>query len=208
MLAAVHLLAATALIQPSLQPLPARATALPRHGLGIVLQLNGDGERGDTAVGGLGARFTQLRGVVTPTTQSKNAAAPAPAKEEEEGGEMSIKELLTEYGVIALLFHFTVWTTCLVSVYSILSFGVDIDSLLPDWARASDGEGGAAAAGAAGKIAATLGLVEAIGPARLALTVAATPGVSKRARQYAVVRDTEEFVAGAWDRVFGGGERE
>ena len=54
------------------------------------------------------------------------------------------------------------------------------------------GEGGfAAATGSLGTLAVTLGLVEAIGPARLALTVAATPAISERARKYEIVRDTE-----------------
>ena len=45
-----------------------------------------------------------------------------------------------------------------------------------------------------GKIAVTLGLVEATGPARLALTIGATPRISERARQYAFVRNTEASI--------------
>ena len=40
----------------------------------------------------------------------------------------------------------------------------------------------------------TLGLVEAIGPARLALTIGATPLISERARQYEFVRSTEALI--------------
>ena len=46
-------------------------------------------------------------------------------------------------------------------------------------------------------------VVGADGPARLALTVAATPKVSERARQFKVVRDVEEAAMGAWERVAG-----
>ena len=59
-------------------------------------------------------------GVVSP---SPNAKASAPAAEEE-ADEMSIGTMLREYGLIALAFHFTVWATCLATVYSALTFGV------------------------------------------------------------------------------------
>ena len=96
------------------------------------------------------------------------------------------------------------WITCLASVFALLSFGLDVDSLLPDWLTSGGAEEGAsAAAGAAGRAAATLAVVEAIGPARLALTVAATPKVSERARQFKLVRDVEEAAMGAWERVAG-----
>ena len=147
-------------------------------------------------------KATGFFGRVVPTRGE--ASAPAPASKEEEKGELSIKELLSQYGVIALLFHFTVWITCLASVFALLSFGLDVDSLLPDWLTSGGAEEGAsAAAGAAGRAAATLAVVEAIGPARLALTVAATPKVSERARQFKVVRDVEEAAMGAWERVAG-----
>ena len=110
---------------------------------------------------------------------SPNAKASAPAAEEE-ADEMSVGTMLREYGLIALAFHFTVWATCLATVYSALTFGVSPESL-PEFLQ-PDADGGAAAAGALGRVAATLGVVEAIGPARLALTVAATPKVSRRAR--------------------------
>ena len=113
---------------------------------------------------------------------------------------MSIKTLLSEYGVIALLFHFTVWVISLASVYTVLSTGLDIDSLLPDWIMSDDGT---AAAGVAGRAAVTVGVVEAIGPARIALTVAATPSVSKKAREFAIVRDFEALAAKAWSSSFG-----
>ena len=140
------------------------------------------------------ANKAELKGKVVPTR---------PAEDSEE--ELSIKELLSRYGVIALLFHFSVWVTCLTSVFALLSFGLDIDALLPDWLLPEDA---AAGAGFAGRAAATLAVVEGIGPARMALTVAATPKVSERARQYQLVRDIEAWATGAWEQVAGGSKAE
>lgn len=144
-----------------------------------------------------------MQGRVVPT---RSVASASDAAAEEDEGELSIKELLSRYGVIALLFHFSVWSVCLITVFTLLSLGGD--SMLPDWlSGASDGgEGAAAAAGAAGKVAATLGLVEAVGPARLALTVAATPKVSERAREFEAVRDLEEWAATLVAKFSGGKE--
>ena len=114
--------------------------------------------------------------------------------------ELGIPGMLREYGLIALLFHFTVWISCLATVYAVLTFAVDINNL-PDWLsfleeRVADGAEGevGAAAGFAGRAAATLGLVEAVGPARLALTLTATPRVSAYARKIPLVRDAEEWL--------------
>ena len=117
---------------------------------------------------------------------------------------LGIKELLTEYGLIALVFHFTVWGCSLAAVYAALSTGLDADHL-PDFLGFLASEDGALgdAAGFAGRATATLGIVEAVGPARLALTVACTPRVSTYARQYAGVRRAEETAARAWDAVAG-----
>ena len=145
----------------------------------------------------------QFTGKVVPT-RGKNSRALKKKEEEEE--ELSIKELLSRYGVIALLFHFTVWITCLSSIFALFTFGLDANSLLPAWLLPEDAEGAAGAAGVAGRAAATLALVEAIGPARMALTVAATPKVSERAREFAVVRDVESFAASAWEKVTGRAE--
>ena len=91
-----------------------------------------------------------------------------------------------------------------------LNFGLDVDGLLPDWlvgvGEGSDADDAATAAGFAGKAAATLAVVEAIGPARLALTVAATPRVSERAREFELVRGIEAFALSAWQRITGGAE--
>jgi len=90
----------------------------------------------------------------------------------------------------AVVFHFSVWITSLASVYALLTLGL-ADSLAAILNSGALGD----AAGFAGRATATLGIVEAIGPARLALTVAATPKVSEKARQYAAVRDAEAWVS-------------
>ena len=107
-----------------------------------------------------------------------------------------------------VLFHFTVWCASLASVYSILAVGVDLDvalASLPEPLAAlgdsiGSGAGAASAAGAAGRLTATLAIVEAIGPARLALTVTATPGVSRVARRVQAVRDAEAWVQQRWEQ--------
>ena len=58
---------------------------------------------------------------------ARHGALKAVAAEE---NELSIKELLTQYGVIALLFHFTVWITSLTTVFLLFNFGLDISILL------------------------------------------------------------------------------
>jgi hypothetical protein len=114
---------------------------------------------------------------------------------------MSISKLLEEYGLIALTFHFTVWVLCLVSVYSLFSFGLDISSLPEPISRflaskeAVD-EGATGVASMMGRLGATLAVVEVVGPFRIALTMAATPAVSGVARKVALVRQVEETING------------
>ena len=65
--------------------------------------------------------FQRLRGVVTPTNQQQSPQQLAKQQRgradesPDEGEELSIRELLSQYGVIAILFHFSVWITCLAS---------------------------------------------------------------------------------------------
>ena len=178
-----------------------RGAAYVRSGIAYALFQNGP-KLGDTQAAD--ARLTdEMRGVVKPT----GSKSLVPKGEEDGPKEMSIKDLLTEYGVIALVFHFTVWITSIVTVYTLLSTGFDVERL-PEWLsflqaeEAADGVGSAAGFGA--RIATTLGVVEAIGPARLALTVTATPKVSERAREFAVVRDVEAWTERTWQNTFGG----
>ena len=142
------------------------------------------------------------------------AEAAAAAAAEAEEGEMSIKQLLQQYGVIALIFHLTVWISTLSLTYTVLSVAgiANIVSSVPMLAGLLGGEGGdaAAATGTMATLGVTLGFVEAIGPARLALTVAATPAVSARAREFELVRDTEarimEAASGLFAKAGMGGE--
>merc|ERR1719482_1223268 len=83
-------------------------------------------------------------------SETKGKVVPTRQKDNEEEEELSIRELLSKYGVIALLFHFSVWVTCLASVYALLSFGLDIDGLLPDWLLPADENAAAEGAGVAG----------------------------------------------------------
>mmetsp|Transcript_49117 Transcript_49117/g.106373 ORF Transcript_49117/g.106373 Transcript_49117/m.106373 type:complete len:195 (+) Transcript_49117:253-837(+) len=87
-----------------------------------------------------------------------------------------ITDLIREYGPVAVGFHFTVWVSTIVFFYTAISVAGsgEILSQLP-----IDIEGGAGA----GKVALTLGVVEATGPVRIALTIAATPSITARARQ-------------------------
>jgi hypothetical protein len=156
---------------------------------------------------------TAQRGMVMPVARFGfgKAAKEEIAEAKEEKEEMSIKALLSEYGLIALVFHFSVWCTSLATVYALLTLGL-ADSLAGVLGRLGlDGGALNGAAGLAGRATATFGIVEAIGPARLALTVAATPKVSERARQYAAVRDAEAWVQSQIETItakLGGGSKQ
>lgn len=117
----------------------------------------------------------------------------APAEEE-----MSIGELLKEYGVIALLFHFTVWCATIALAVSALSLAgsesLSSIPMVPAELLLADQPGGGL-----GRAAIVLGLVEVTGPPRLALTVAVTPAISGKAREFAVVRDAEQMLLGVVD---------
>ena len=128
-------------------------------------------------------------------------ARPGPGEEcaVEEDDELSIPELLERYGVVALLFHFSVWASCLATGFAALSV-VDAAAVvesLPDALRDRLPEDVAQGAGAASggllvvKAQLVLALTEVVGPARLALTVAATPAVSKTARQWGAFCELE-----------------
>ena len=122
---------------------------------------------------------------------ARHGALKAVAAEE---NELSIKELLTQYGVIALLFHFTARSralrpsSCSSTLASTLTAccpsGSCLERLRPRAPRARPQPWAWAA-----RLPRRSPLVEAAGPARLALTVAATPKVSEKVREYQVVRD-------------------
>jgi hypothetical protein len=112
-----------------------------------------------------------------------------------EGKEVGVSQLLTEYGLIAIMFHFSIWVSCVAVVFSALSAGFDISALTTffsiDAPAVPEADDTAQALGETAKAATTLGLVEITSPARLALTVAATPRISPFARRFAVVRQAE-----------------
>ena len=112
---------------------------------------------------------------------------------------LGIGALLKDYGVIALLFHFSVWVASIAATYSMLN--VADTSTLPEAVKSflPSAEIGAGAGPA--QIAATLALVEAVGPFRIALTVAVTPSVSKVMRKFAFVRATESTILQAFASV-------
>jgi len=158
----------------------------------------------EIAEAGIGLGITAAAVVRTVKKRASSAAAgvaaAATAAANAPKAELSIGELLREYGVIALLFHFTVWCSTCAAAFSALTIAgvgdVTAISWLPDSLREA-GEG----AGAAGTLAIMLGLVEITGPARLALTVAVTPAVSERAREYEAVRVLETRVQNLVGRV-------
>ena len=86
---------------------------------------------------------------------------------------------------------------CLGAVFTALSLeGGSIIERLPAELQARVGEN---PGGALGYGAMTLGLVELIGPLRFGLTVAATPAVSKVARQYVFVQEFEAWTKQKWE---------
>ena len=111
-------------------------------------------------------------------------------------GELSLGELLERYGVVALLFHFSVWLSFLSVGFAALSF-VDPSAViesLPDALRErlpAEATEGAAAAGGLVKAQIVLALTEVVGPARLAFTVAMTPAVSTTVRRSGAFCDFE-----------------
>ena len=102
---------------------------------------------------------------------------------------VSIPEILKRYGLPALFFHFLVWVSTLTACYLFLSLNTSILELLP--AELQQRISGGSQIGYA---AAALGAAEVLGPARLALTVAAAPSASQVARQYEWFRRTEDGI--------------
>lgn len=149
---------------------------------------------GSAPVAALRAPLSTLRVGFVPARGPTPRAPPSAMSGGEEGGLMGIGDLLKNYGVVALGFHFSVWLLTLALVFSVASVAGDgLLANLPDWIPGD--------AKAGGKIALTLGVVEVVGPARLALTVAATPAVSARLRRVPIARlalqRAEGLVAGA-----------
>eukprot|EP00617_Octactis_speculum_P001400 CAMPEP_0185775528 /NCGR_PEP_ID=MMETSP1174-20130828/82367_1 /TAXON_ID=35687 /ORGANISM="Dictyocha speculum, Strain CCMP1381" /LENGTH=169 /DNA_ID=CAMNT_0028463143 /DNA_START=116 /DNA_END=625 /DNA_ORIENTATION=+ len=125
-------------------------------------------------------------GPFEPTLGSQNEPQ---ATEEKEPG---IRQLLTDYGLFAVAFHFSVWVSCITVVYTLLTLGMDekISALFSTDDLSVFGFD-LKAAGSVGELGLTMALVEAVGPLRLGLTLAATPSISRYARQFEWVQETE-----------------
>lgn len=151
---------------------------------------------------GLAATAAASVGVVVATRRSQQASKVVEVAQPivEEDKEMSISELLKEYGVIALMFHFTVWCTTIALALTTLSL-VGPENLASIPMLPVDMISGEQPVGGLGKAAVVLALVEVTGPPRLALTVAVTPVVSKKARSFAVVRDAEASLLGLFAKL-------
>mmetsp|Transcript_118714 Transcript_118714/g.335809 ORF Transcript_118714/g.335809 Transcript_118714/m.335809 type:complete len:220 (+) Transcript_118714:77-736(+) len=128
-----------------------------------------------------------------PVAKTRQRARKSRSGGDARASHVSIPELLGEYGLTAVTFHFFVWASCIVVVYTTLSLGVDISTLvrqLPEALRDKIG-GEGSFSGDLGSAAATLAVVEVLGPARLALTISAAPAASKVARRLMWFRNTE-----------------
>lgn len=178
-------LLAGAPVRTCIARVPGHAGTTPSMLLDVALQDPQALAAGAVAAGGIGGvAFTRKR-------RAGQAGYKQVEKETEEKKELDLSEMLRQYGVFALLFHFSVWITSLALVYSALSLGGDVDLSMIPFLPTTDATAGA---GVLGRVAVTLGVVEAIGPARLALTIAATPAVSERARRIESVREAEQRV--------------
>ncbi|KAJ1448613.1 hypothetical protein M885DRAFT_623269 [Pelagophyceae sp. CCMP2097] len=115
-----------------------------------------------------------------------------------EAKELGLGELLEQYGLVAVIFHFGVFSVCCTAGFAALSLGdpAAIIEKLPDFVREKlqGEEGGDVAAGSifALKCQVTYAVVELFGPARLALTVTATPAVAGIVRKVPALAALEE----------------
>ena len=101
-------------------------------------------------------------------------------------------DVLRKYGVVALVFHFSVWLTTLSASVAALSV-YDTTTLLealPEPLRSQIPLSSTSAA----TLPVALALCEVVGPARLALTVAATPAVAGALRSNARFVELEDSV--------------
>ena len=97
-----------------------------------------------------------------------------------EDGE-GLGDVLRKYGVVALVFHFSVWLTTLSASVAALSV-YDTTTLLEALPEPLRSQLPSQSSGAA-TLPVALALCEVVGPARLALTVAATPAVAGALRE-------------------------
>ena len=101
-------------------------------------------------------------------------------------------DVLRKYGVVALVFHFSVWLTTLSASVAALSV-YDTSTLLEALPEPLRSQLPSQSSGAA-TLPVALALCEVVGPARLALTVAATPAVATTLRNNARFVELEDSV--------------
>ena len=101
-------------------------------------------------------------------------------------------DVLRKYGVVALVFHFSVWVTTLSASVAALSV-YDTTTLLEALPEPLRSQLPSQSSGAA-TLPVALALCEVVGPARLALTVAATPAVAGALRSNARFVELEDSV--------------
>ncbi len=89
-------------------------------------------------------------------------------------------DVLRKYGVVALVFHFSVWLTTLSASVAALNV-YDTSTLLEALPEPLRGQ--IPLSNGAATLPVALALCEVVGPARLALTVAATPAVASALRE-------------------------
>ncbi|CAH0380173.1 unnamed protein product [Pelagomonas calceolata] len=100
-------------------------------------------------------------------------------------------DVLRKYGVVALVFHFSVWLTTLSASVAALSV-YDTSTLLEALPEPLRGQ--IPISSGAATLPVALALCEVVGPARLALTVAATPAVASTLRSNARFVELEDSV--------------
>ena len=100
-------------------------------------------------------------------------------------------DVLRKYGVVALVFHFSVWLTTLSASVAALNV-YDTSTLLEALPEPLRGQ--IPLSNGAATLPVALALCEVVGPARLALTVAATPAVASTLRSNARFVELEDSV--------------
>mmetsp|Transcript_16729 Transcript_16729/g.43871 ORF Transcript_16729/g.43871 Transcript_16729/m.43871 type:complete len:162 (+) Transcript_16729:176-661(+) len=121
------------------------------------------------------------------TRQHKRVAPLALGGKDGEG----LGDVLRKYGVVALVFHFSVWLTTLSASVAALSV-YDTSTLLEALPEPLRGQ--IPLSNGAATLPVALALCEVVGPARLTLTVAATPAVAGALRENARFVELEDSV--------------
>ena len=122
------------------------------------------------------------------TTRPQTRVAPLALGGKEGEG---LGDVLRKYGVVALVFHFSVWLTTLSASVAALSV-YDTSTLLEALPEPLRGQ--IPLTSGAATLPVALALCEVVGPARLALTVAATPAVASTLRSNARFVELEDSV--------------